>query len=100
MGSETARIDVYAVRDVAGEFDASGGVLDGAVRTHMAGLGFGGATAGRLYLARGDAVRAALDRMAGELVAWSRASAEIAAGLRTSADRYERADERNAVRLG
>src|SRR5215475_327203 len=100
MGPQTARMDVAAVRDVANEFDASAVVLDATVRTHMRGLGFGGATAGRAYLARGDAVHAALDRVADGLAAWSRASAEIAAALRASADTYERSDERNAARLG
>lgn len=100
MGSETARVDVAAVRDVADEFDASAGDLDDALRAHLFGLGFAGATAGRAYVARGDAVHASLDRLADELTAWSRASAEIAAALRASADRYERSDERAGARLG
>jgi len=100
MGPQTTRVDVAAVRDVAAEFDASAAVLDTAVGTQLSHLGFGGATAGRAYAARGDALRAALDRLAGGLTAWSRASAEIAAALRASADRYQRADERSATRFG
>ena len=100
MGPQSARIDLAAVRGVAAEFDASAAILDAAIRTHMSGLGFGGATAGRAYAARGDALRAALERMADGLAAWARASAEIAAALRASADRYERSDERTAARFG
>jgi|SRR6185312_2896832 len=100
MGTESARIDVSALRDIASEFDASAGDLDAAVRTRLSGLRFGGATAGRAYVARGDALRSSLDGIADELTAWARASAEIAAALRASADRYELADERAAARLG
>ncbi len=100
MGPETARIDVAAVRDVAAEFDATAAILDTAVRIHLSRLGFGGVTAGRAYVARGDALRAALDQMADALAAWSRASAEISAALRAGADRYARSDERAAVRFG
>ena len=100
MGPQTARVDVAAVRDVAAEFDASAAALDAAVGTHLSHLGFGGATAGRAYAARGDALRTALDRLADGLTAWSRASVEIAAALRASADRYQRSDESAAARLG
>ncbi len=99
MGSETARVDVAAVRDVAAKFDASAADLDAAVRT-LSHLGFGGATAGRAYVARGDVLRTALERVADGMAAWSRASAEIAAALRASADRYQRSDERTAERFG
>ena len=99
MGSET-RIDVAAVRDVASEFDATAGILDTATSTHLSRLGFGGVSAGRAYVARGDALRAALERMADALTEWSRASAEIATALRVSADRYTRSDERTAARFG
>lgn len=100
MGPETARIDVAAVRDVAAEFDASAGILDTAARTHLSRLGFGGGTAGRAYVARGDALRAALDQMTDALAEWSRASAEISAALHASADRYVQSDERTAARFG
>lgn len=100
MGPETARIDVAAVRDVAAEFDAAAGVLDTASRTHLSRLGFAGATAGRAYVARGDALRAALDQMAEALAEWSRASVEISVALRAGADRYARSDERATARFG
>lgn len=89
-----------AVRAVAAEFDASAGSVDAAVGTHLSHLGFGGATAGRAYAGRGDALRSALDRIADGLTAWSRASAEIAAALRASADRYQRSDLGTAARFG
>jgi hypothetical protein len=98
MGSEAARVDVTAVRDVAVEFDASAATLDDALR--LSHLRFGGATAGRAYAARGDGLRTALQQVVDGLAAWSRASVEIAAALRVSADRYQRADERGAARFG
>jgi uncharacterized protein YukE len=100
MGPQTARVDVAAVRGVADEFDASAEMLSAAVRAHLSRLGFGGATAGRLYLSRGDDVRASLEQLADDVAAWARASTEIAAALRASADRYEQADSRTAARLG
>jgi hypothetical protein len=99
MGSDSARIDVAALRDVARQFDASAGIIDAAVSTHLSALGFGGATAGRAYAARGDALRAALERTADALTEWSRASAEIAGALRSSADQYVSSDARNAAGL-
>jgi len=86
MGPQTARVDLAAVRAVAAEFDASAGSVD--------------AAAGRAYAGRGDALRSALDRIADGLTAWSRASAEIAAALRASADRYQRSDLGTAARFG
>jgi uncharacterized protein YukE len=98
MGPQTARVDVAAVRDIAAEFDASAATLDDALR--QSHLGFGGATAGRAYAARGDDLRATLQQVIDGVTAWSRASVEISAALRASVDRYERADERSAARLG
>jgi len=63
-------------------------------------LEFDGAGAGRMHVARGDALRAAVDRVVDQLRQWSRASREIAAVLRASADRYTEADARAAQRLG
>ncbi len=96
MGPQPARVDVAAVRAVAAEFGTTAGILD----DHLPHLGFGGAIAGRAYAAHGDGLRAALDRITDGLTAWSRASAEIAAELRASADRYQRSDERAAAGLG
>ena len=73
--------------------------IDAAVSTHLSALAFGGATAGRAYAARGDALRAALERAADALTEWSRASAEIAAAVRSSADQYVSSDARNAAGL-
>jgi hypothetical protein len=93
-------MDVVALRDVANQYAESAAVLDAAVATHLSHLGFGGATAGRAYAARGDALRTSLDRIADGLSRWSRASAEIGAALRVSADRYVSADERAGARVG
>ncbi|HEY7051957.1 MAG TPA: type VII secretion target [Mycobacterium sp.] len=92
-------MDVAAVRAVAEQFDASAGAIEAGPRTQLSTLGFNGASAGRAYAARGDAVRAAMERIADALTQWSRASAEISASLRTSADRYAAGDERAAARL-
>src|SRR3978361_1968348 len=99
MGSGSARLDVAALRDVARQFDASASVIDAAVSTHLAALGFGGATAGRAYAARGDALRVALERTADALAQWSRASAEIAVALRETADRSHSSDAHHAAGL-
>jgi Excreted virulence factor EspC, type VII ESX diderm len=94
------RVDIAAVRAVAHEFDTAAELLDNAVSTHLARLAFDGATAGRDHIARGDALRGALDRLSGELLEWSRAAAEIAAALQAGADRYADAELHSAARVG
>jgi len=97
---EVARVDVAALHAVARQYDAAADIVEGAVRTHLSGLVFGGAAAGRVHVARGDALRAAIDHVVDQLRQWSRAAAEIAAALRASADRYAEADAGAARRLG
>jgi delta 1-pyrroline-5-carboxylate dehydrogenase len=98
--SEVARVDVAALHTVARQYEAAADVVEGAVRTHLSGLVFDGAVAGRMHVARGEAVRAAVDHVVDQLRQWSRAAAEIAAVLRASADRYAEADARAARRVG
>ena len=98
--SESARVDVGALLDVAGRYDAVADVVDGLARTHLARLTFDGSVAGRAYAARGDAQRRAVDDVVGQLHVWARAAREIASALRSSGDRYVDADARGAVRLG
>jgi hypothetical protein len=100
MGQRDAFVDAAAVRTVANRFDDAAQLIDGAVGTHLCRLAFDGATAGRAYVGHGDALRLALNRLAGELVQWARATVEIATALRTSADRYGEADLRAAARIG
>jgi Excreted virulence factor EspC, type VII ESX diderm len=100
MGQQGAFVDAAVVRTVANRFDATAALIDGAARTHLGRLAFDGATAGRAYIASGDALRVALDRLAGELAQWARATVEIATALRASADRYAEADLRAAARVG
>ena len=88
-----------AVHAVADRFGAAAELIDGAVYDHMAGLAFGGSSAGRAHTARGDALRAALDRLTTELSQWSRAAVEIAVALRASANRYADADVYAAARI-
>lgn len=96
---DAARVDVAALLGVARQYEASADILDGALRTHL-GLQFDGASAGRMHVARGDALREAVDRIVDRLRQWSRANREIALVLRMSADRYAEADARAARRVG
>jgi hypothetical protein len=97
---DVAHVDVAALHAVARQYEVAAEIVDGAVRTHLTGLVFDGAAAGRVYVARGDALRAAVDRVVDQLRQWSRAAAEIAAVLHASADRYAEADVRAAHRVG
>ncbi|HEX9834156.1 MAG TPA: type VII secretion target [Mycobacterium sp.] len=97
---DVARVDVAALLDVAGEYQAAADAVDAVVRTRLAGLQFGGAGAGRMHVARGEAVRIAVDGIADQLRGWSRASAEIAATLRSTAHRYDQADARAGRLMG
>jgi hypothetical protein len=96
----TTGVDVPRVRAIAREYETAAGIVDGVVRNQLGALVFGGATAGRAYVAHGEALRGALDDVVLALRHWSRAAAEIAAVLRSSADRYVDADARAAERVG
>jgi Excreted virulence factor EspC, type VII ESX diderm len=97
---ELARVDVATLHAVARQYEAVADIVDGAVRTHLTGLMFDGAVAGRPHVAGGDGLRTAVDRVVDQLRQWSRAAAEIAAVLRASADRYADADVSAARRVG
>ena len=97
---DVARVDVAALLGIAGEYEALADAIDAVVRSRLSGLQFGGAVAGRMHVARGEAVRTALDGVADKLREWSRASAEIAAVLRTTAVRYDEADVRAGRLVG
>jgi len=97
MGSQGAHVDAAAVHAVADHFDRVAELVDRAGRTSPT---FDGALAGRAYLADGDALRRALDRLTVDLAQWARAAAEIGAALRAGADRYVDADQRGAARIG
>lgn len=96
---EVARVDVAALRAVARHYEVVADIVDATVRTHLTGLGFDGAVAGRMHVARGDALRAAVEHVVSQLREWSRAAAEIAAALRASANRYAEADSGAARRM-
>ncbi len=98
--AEVARVDVAALHAVARQYETVADIVESAVRTHLTGLAFGGAVAGRMHVARGDALRAAVDHVVDQLRQWSRAATEIAAALRASADRYAEADASAARRVG
>ncbi len=100
MAERHVHLDTASVRAAADRFDSTADVIDGAVRTRLHRLAFGGASAGRVHVTAGEALRRALDRWAGELSQWSRASAEIAAALRVSAQSYVDAERQLTARIG
>jgi hypothetical protein len=101
MGQQdVTRVDVAALRAAANRLDTTAETLNAAVHTRLGQLAFDGASAGRAYIAHGDALRRALDRLAGEITQWSRASSEVALALRVSADRYTDAELYSAARIG
>ena len=101
MGDVTAaRVDGAALSSVAAGYDAIAADLDSLVRDRLRGPVFDGATAGHAHVAAGDAVRTAVDELTDGLRRWSRASAEVAAVLRSSIQRYAAADAHAAARVG
>lgn len=93
------QIDAPATHRVANQFAMAAELIDRAVSDHLARLAFSGAGAGRAHTARGDALRAELERLAAQVSQWSRASTEIAAALRSSAERYADAELYAAARI-
>lgn len=99
MAQRDVYVDAAALHTVANRFDEAAHLLDGAARTHFGRLAFDGTTAGRAYTGQGDALRFALHRLAAQLAQWSRASMEVAAALRSGADRYDEAEHLAAARI-
>jgi hypothetical protein len=97
---DAARVDVAALLGVAGEYEFVADAVDAVVRTRLVDVQFGGAAAGRMHVARGEAVRFAVEGIADRMREWSRASAEIAAALRNTAVRYDEADARAGRLVG
>ena len=97
---DVARVDVAAVLGAARQYDAAAEIVDTAIRTHLTGLRFDGAAAGRMHAAHGEGRRLAIDEVVDRLRVWTRAATEIAAELRSCADRYVDADARGARRIG
>lgn len=93
------RLDSAEVRQIAERITAAAELIDNAAANHLSRLTFGGACAGRAHTARGEALRAALDRLVVELAQWSRATTEIAVALRSGAERYLDADRYAAARI-
>ncbi len=93
------RFDSSGVHRVADQLNEAAELIDGAVRNHLAGLTFGGASAGRAHTACGDALRVQLERLTAEVSQWSRAAVEVADALRTGADRYAEAEMYAAARI-
>ena len=93
-------MDVGALRAVAREYERVAEIVDRSVRDHLQQLAFGGSTAGRAYVAHGEALQAALHDLTTSVAQWSRAAGEIASALDVSIDRYIDADERAAGRVG
>jgi hypothetical protein len=97
---DTARVDVAAVLEAARQYDTASDIVDAAIRTHLTGLRFDGAVAGRVHTAQGDVLALAIDDLVHGLRQWARAATEIAAELRSCADRYVDVDDRGARRIG
>lgn len=93
------QIDVAATHRVANQFAMAAEFIDRALSDHLARLAFGGAAAGRTHTARGDALRVEVERLVAQVSQWSRASAEIAVALRSSAERYVDAELYAAARI-
>ncbi|WP_406816981.1 type VII secretion target [Mycobacterium sp. M23085] len=96
---DRTQIDVPAAQRVANQFAMAADFIDRAVSAHLSRLAFGGAGAGREHTARGDMLRAELERLVAQMSQWSRASGEIAAALRSSAERYADAEFYAAARI-
>ncbi|WP_396899150.1 type VII secretion target [Mycolicibacterium sp.] len=97
---DAARIDVAALLQLAGEYDAVADMVDAAARARLNGTVFDGASAGRAHIHHGDAVRLAVDDLTDVLREWTRSAREIATAVRTSADRYVVADAHASNRVG
>ncbi|MEE2854547.1 MAG: hypothetical protein VX424_18065 [Actinomycetota bacterium] len=93
------QLDVSSARRVANRFATAAEFIDRAVSDHLSRLAFGGAGAGRTHTTRGEALRAELERLVAQVSQWSRASAEIAAALRSSAECYADAELYAAARI-
>src|SRR5689334_8676941 len=87
MGS--TGVDVGALRAVAGEYERAADIVGRAVRDHLQQLSFGGSTAGRAYIAHGEALQVALHDLTASVSAWSRRSM-CPAGWRRVARRSRR----------
>lgn len=98
--ADVARVDATQLHDIAGRYDAAADIVVDAFRNDLGRLTFDGALAGSAHVAAGDALRRAVDEVAQQSWQWSRAAAEIAAALRSSAARYRDAEARAAERLG
>jgi Excreted virulence factor EspC, type VII ESX diderm len=97
---DAARVELGVLFHVAGRYDAVADALDGAARTHLDHLTFGGPVAGRAHPAAGEALRSAVDALGGDVRTWARSAVEIASAMRGSADRYLAAETHGAMRLG
>ncbi|WP_299564026.1 type VII secretion target [uncultured Mycolicibacterium sp.] len=96
---DTARVDTAALMDIARRYDDAAHRLDALARGRLAGLRFGAARAGRDHAQHGTAVAAALWELTDGVRRWSRACAELAAALRTTALRYADAEAVAAQRF-
>lgn len=93
----TTSVDPAALRAAAQRIDTAADLVLGAVHDQLDNLQFDGSAAGRVHVAAGAAVRAALDRLCGDMRAWAHAAAELAAALRVGADRHAAAEAEAAA---
>ncbi|BBZ35111.1 hypothetical protein MCNF_37160 [Mycolicibacterium confluentis] len=91
------RVDQAALRAVADNFEDLARTVS---RTAQCPWRFSGASAGRAYIADGDAWRRAAEGLIADCALWSRAAGEIAASLHTGIARYSEADRVAAAAVG
>lgn len=84
----TNSVDPAALAAAAHRLDSAAGML-AALHARLGVPQFDAAAAGRRHAAAGAEVRAALDRLIGDLAHWSAAAAEVAAALNSAAHRYD-----------
>lgn len=87
----THSVDPAALAAAAHRLDAAAALL-AEVHARLGAPQFDAAAAGRSHAAAGAQVRAALERLIGDLAQWAAAAAEIAAALNSVALRFDHAE--------
>jgi hypothetical protein len=94
---QKTRADVGAVDGIAVRFDDAAVQIEQAARSLLV---FDAAVAGRAHSQFGAELRRGTEAVLADLSVWSRAAAEIGAGLRAGARRYRDADQSAADGIG
>lgn len=84
----TTSVDPAALRAAARTLETAAEIVLDAVGSHLRGLRFDGAVAGRAHAASGWALRAATDSLAGDADRWGHAVRELAVVVSAGADQH------------